>query len=131
MTGEGFGCRVAVAVEPVAELEAAWIEAAWLERNGEGITAGQWPQKVCTAVDDRQCDLRAVSWPWEDLPRSDAEALQAFLVGLMAPAQQLRKMHHAGGVSLAEAHGAAQAQPVVWILGGIEGGRHGAWIGAR
>ena len=117
---------LAVAAEAVAQLETAGIEPLRVQPNRQGIAANERPPVVGVAMHERQGHRWCAARGGEQLGRRDAEALQALLVGLVAPAQQLLEMHHPGGVGLAEAHRAAQEQPAV----GVGGGRHGGVIGA-
>ena len=80
----------------------------------EGITADQGPKVIGLAMHDRLGHVRRIAGP----PRPgkygsgrQAKPLQAFFIGLMAPAQQLVEMHHGGGVGVAEAHAALELQP--------------------
>ena len=51
---------------------------------------------------------------WKHPGCGEAVLLEALLPGFMAPAQELVKMHHAGGIGVAEAHRAFELEPVVW-----------------
>ena len=84
----------------------------------QGIATAQGFAEIGAAVDDRQGDGRRVAGGGKQFVSGDAEALQALLIGLVAPAQQLVEVHHASGVRVAEAHLAAELQPA----GGIHAG---------
>ena len=99
----------------VTQLKAARIDPPGVQFDHQGIAAGQGRQEVGLAMDDRQGDGRGMARAWEHLRRRNAEALQALLVGLMAPAQQLVEVHHAGGVGVTEAHAAAEQQPAAGV----------------
>ena len=84
----------------------------------QGIATDQGPAEIGAAVDDRQGDGRRFAGGGKQFISGDAEAFQALLIGLVAPAQQLVEVHHAGGVRVAEAHLAAELQPAVGVHAG-------------
>ena len=68
--------------------------------------------KVCMAMHDRQghagligASTRKNGFDW------DSELFEAGFPRLMAPAQEVLKVHHAGGIGVAEAHGSVDLQP--------------------
>ena len=57
---------------------------------------------------DGQQQIKRLTWSWKQRGRLKPKALEALFIGLMAPAQQLLKMHHTSSVRFTETHAAAQ-----------------------
>ena len=60
---------------------------------------------------------RSSCWPGvgKQRCRLETKAFEALFIGLMAPTQQLLKMHHTSSVRLTETHAAAQHQPIAGV----------------
>lgn len=113
------GC---IEMEFTSYLKAARVEPLRLQMHLQTITTMHRALEVGLAMHHRQGHRRPpllASASREDTAGGDAVALQALLPGLMAPAQQLVKVHHTGGISVAEMHLTFKLEPVV-------GGGHGS-----
>ena len=125
MAGQPPGGGLTSASKGVGHLEASLIKQARLQGDLKAISGHERPAKIGAAMHDRQGNAegrldairgRLRPWglshrplrPWKNLGCTNAEALQALLIGLMAPAQQLVELDHAGGVGVAEADRALQ-----------------------
>ena len=75
-------------------------------------------KKVCLAMNYGKRDVwQGLASAGKNSSRSDAVQLEAFLPGLMTPAEQLLKVHDSGGVGVAEADPPLQRQPTRSLSG--------------
>ena len=86
------------------------------KKDCQVIASMDWPLKVGLAMHHWQGDgwnQTAISTARKDGACGDAIARQALFPGFVAPAKQLMKMHHAGGISLPKTYIALESKPVV------------------
>lgn len=121
-------------LKAVSHLKAAGVESLRFEKDSQVIASMDWPLKVGFAMHHWQGDgwsLTATSTARKDGACGDAIARQALFPRFVAPAKQLIKMHHAGGISLAKTHIALESKPVVgrWHGDG-QGDGEAQWMGS-
>ena len=121
-------------LKAVSHLKAAGVESLRFEKDSQVIASMDWPLKVGFAMHHWQGDgwsLTATSTARKDGACGDAVARQALFPRFVAPAKQLIKMHHAGGISLAKTHIALESKPVVggWHGDG-QGDGEAQWMGS-
>lgn len=121
-------------LKAVFHLKAAGVEPLRFEKDSQVIASMDWPLKVGFAMHHWKgngWNLTAISTARKDGACGDAIARQALFPGFVAPAQQLMKMHHAGGIGFPKPHIALELKPVV---GGWHGDRQGdgeaQWMGS-
>ena len=116
-----------IQLKPGLHLEASGVKPSWFDPHLQLITTMHRALEVGLAMHHRQGHRRPLllaAASREDTAGGNAVSLQAFFPGFMAPAQQLVKVHHAGGIGVAEAHAPLELEPVV-------GGGHGLWKSRR
>jgi hypothetical protein len=87
-----------------------------LQLNNDSITHMKWGPEVCLAMHNRQGHAGLIgASTGEDRTDWNPELFKAVFPGLMAPAQEVLKVHHAGGIGVAEAHGSVGLQPWVGV----------------
>tara|TARA_B100001173_G_scaffold262344_1_gene236201 strand:+ start:462 stop:749 length:288 start_codon:yes stop_codon:yes gene_type:complete len=87
-----------------------------LQLYNDGITHMHWGPEVRMATHNRQGHAGLIgASTGEDCTDWNPELFKAVFPGLMTPAQEILKVHHSGGISVAEAHGSVDLQPWVGV----------------
>ena len=91
--------------ESATHFKTAQVDALRLQNNADQVPYLQRGLEERFTVNNWQCDRRiTLSTSWENCSCGQAIAFEAFLPGLMTPAQDLLKVHNTGGIGVAEAN---------------------------
>ena len=99
-------------VDLADHFKATGIDSFRLKVDDCRITHMHGGPEVGMAMDNRQGHVGLISASTgENGTNWNPELFKAVFPGLMAPAQEVLKVHHAGGIGVAEAHGSVDFQP--------------------
>ena len=113
MTQTAHGNLSRLQPEPGDHFKAADVETCGLKLQRDLVTNLQRGAVVRMAMDDRQGRAGLiVATTGKDGCSIDAEAIEALLPALMAPTQQMLKMHDASSIRVAETDLAAEFKPM-------------------
>ena len=107
VAGQPGGHHLLVAVETIVHLKAGGIRLPTTQANEKDVTVAHGSAILGLAVNDGQRPMGI----GEDVSNGHAKGGQGFFIGLMAPAQQVVKMHDACRISFPETNGATDHQP--------------------
>ena len=92
------------------------VDASWLELDDDNISHVHGRAEVCMAMHNRQGHAGLIgASTGEDGTDWYPEPFKALFPGLMAPPHEVLKMHHPGGIGVAETHRSVDLQPWVGV----------------
>lgn len=107
VTGQPRGHHLLIAMDVIVNLEAGGLHLSAGQVNEQDIPVADGSMVAGLAMDDGQRCLGI----GEDICRSYAESVQGFFIGLVAPAQQVVKMHYPCRIGFPKADGVTDDQP--------------------
>ena len=98
--------------ESATHFKTAQVDALRLQNNADQVPYLQRGLEERFTVNNWQCNRRIVlSTSREDCSSCQAIIFETFFPGLMTPAENVLKVHNAGGIRVAEANASLNLQP--------------------
>ncbi len=114
VSDQAMGNFLVVAEKLTVNLKTSLINPFWIQSHEQLVSTMHSFVEAGAAVHNWECSVGKaflVTTSRENRFSFNAKELQALFPCLMAPAQQLMKMHHAGSIGVAETHCSGEVEP--------------------